>query len=87
MALRSHYDYIIIGQGLAGLQLAMAMNSDSFFKHKHIALIDPEQKNTNDKTWSFWEQATAAKWQNLAYKTWQTASVYTQKKETQISTL
>ena len=84
MTLRSHYDYIIIGQGLAGLQLAMAMNRDSFFKNKYIALIDPEQKNTNDKTWSFWEQATASKWQSLAYKTWQTASVYTQKKETHL---
>jgi len=39
-----HYDYIIVGNGLAGLQLALKMASDSFFDEKLIALIDTSEK-------------------------------------------
>ena len=51
---KNHYDYIIIGNGLAGLQLALAFNNDSHFTNKRIALIDPSTKTSNDKTWSFY---------------------------------
>lgn len=74
-----HYDYIIIGNGLAGLQLALRLNSDSFFKHKRIALIDPSEKKTNDKTWSFWE-TKPSQWQSIINKSWYKASIYTTKK-------
>ncbi len=74
-----HFDYIIIGNGLAGLQLALKLNSDSFFKDKRIALIDPSEKNTNDKTWSFWESGVS-KWNAITYKSWKEASIYTSKK-------
>ena len=53
-----HFDYIIIGNGLAGLQLVLKMSEDVFFENKTIALIDPLEKNSNDKTWSFWEKRT-----------------------------
>lgn len=76
MAERSHFDYIIIGNGLAGLQLALKMASDDFFSDKHIALIDPSEKNTNDKTWSFWEKEPS-QWADLPYKTWQKAKINT----------
>jgi lycopene beta-cyclase len=75
----NHFDYIIIGNGLAGLQLALKLNSDSFFKDKRIALIDPSEKNTNDKTWSFWESGIS-QWNTIAYKSWKEASIYTSKK-------
>ncbi|OEJ98825.1 lycopene cyclase [Flavivirga aquatica] len=74
-----HFDYIIIGNGLAGLQLALKMVSDSFFKDKNIALIDPLEKNTNDKTWSFWEKEPS-KWNHISYKSWKSATVHTSKK-------
>lgn len=77
---KSHYDYIIIGNGLAGLQLALALSSDSFFNSKLIALIDASAKNTNDKTWSFWEKDTT-ELSELAYKTWIKANVITSKKK------
>ena len=77
---KSHYDYIIIGNGLAGLQLALALSSDSFFHSKQIALIDVSAKNTNDKTWSFWEKDTT-ELSELAYKTWNKANVITSKKK------
>ena len=53
---QKHYDYIIVGNGLAGLQLALAFAKDSYFNNKSIALIDASTKTENDKTWSFWEQ-------------------------------
>lgn len=79
MANSIHYDYIIVGNGLAGLQLALKMISDSFFNEKQIALIDPSVKNNNDKTWSFWETGNS-KWDNIAHKSWSKASVITSKK-------
>ncbi|ALJ04378.1 lycopene cyclase [Pseudalgibacter alginicilyticus] len=74
-----HFDYIIIGNGLAGLQLALKMTSDSFFDNKQIALIDVSEKKTNDKTWSFWE-TKPSQWNDLTYKTWEHATVITSKK-------
>lgn len=75
----SHFDYIIIGNGLAGLQLALELSTDSFFDDKQIALIDPSDKSTNDKTWSFWETA-ASQWDSLATKQWSKAKVLTSSK-------
>ena len=70
-----HYDYIIIGQGLAGLQLALSFHNDAFFKDKTIALIDPDTKSKNDKTWCFWEDSTN-KLEHLVYKKWRIANFY-----------
>lgn len=70
-----HFDYIIIGNGLAGLQLALAFAEDSFFHDKKVALIDPDNKQVNDKTWSFWEK-TPTKFNHLVYKSWQKALFY-----------
>ncbi|WP_298760098.1 lycopene cyclase family protein [uncultured Psychroserpens sp.] len=74
----SHFDYIIIGNGLAGLQLALKMVSDTYFKDKQVALIDPSKKDTNDKTWSFWETAPS-QWDDVVHKSWSKASVVTSK--------
>ena len=75
-----HLDYVIIGNGLAGLQLALKFASDSFFDNKQIALIDPSEKNTNDKTWSFWEQEPS-NWNHIIQKQWKQLSVITSKKK------
>lgn len=74
-----HYDYIIVGNGLAGLQLALKMATDSFFDEKLIALIDTSEKKTNDKTWSFWE-TKSSQWKDIAHKSWNKASIITSKK-------
>ena len=79
MANNIHYDYIIVGNGLAGLQLALKMASDSFFNEKRIALIDTSEKITNDKTWSFWE-TEPSQWNDIAHKSWNKASIITSKK-------
>lgn len=74
-----HFDYIIIGNGLAGLQLGLKMASDPFFDDKLIAFIDPSEKEKNDKTWSFWE-TKHSQWNTIIHKTWSNASVVTSKK-------
>lgn len=68
------FDYIILGGGLAGISLAYRMINDDFFNGKSIAIIEPNSKNQNDRTWSFWEKGqgifedvVAKKWNNLKF--------------------
>lgn len=65
----SHFDYIIIGAGAAGLMLADAMATDSFFKGNSILLLDKDSKKTNDRTWCFWEKGEG-QFDSLIHKKW-----------------
>lgn len=76
---KNHYDYIIIGNGLAGLQLALAFNNDAHFINNRIALIDPSTKTSNDKTWSFWEQNTGL-WEDIIHQKWSKATIFASNK-------
>lgn len=42
------------------------------FNDKSVLLIDSNSKNTNDRTWCFWEQGKG-KWDNIVSKNWDTA--------------
>lgn len=75
----NHFDYIIIGNGLAGLQLALKFSKDSFFDNKQIALIDLSIKNTNDKTWCFWEK-DSGNWDHIVYKSWNSTKFFSSNK-------
>ncbi len=46
------------------------MSQDSFFDDKKILLIDQFIKNTNDRTWCFWEDGDG-EWDHLVSKSWQ----------------
>ena len=72
------FDYAIIGSGLAGLQLALSLSENTFFNNKQIAVIDKQKKNTNDKTWSFWEKGNG-KWDDIVSKSWQKAHFFSSK--------
>lgn len=63
------YDYIIIGAGAAGLHLAMAFIEDPAFHKNRILILEKDQKDSNDRTWSYWEQG-AGRWDHLAYHIW-----------------
>ncbi|MGB6153633.1 MAG: lycopene cyclase family protein [Pricia sp.] len=52
------YDYIIIGAGASGLMLADALGRDTFFSDKSILLLDKDTKDTDNRTWCFWEKGT-----------------------------
>ncbi len=65
------FDYAIIGAGAAGLQLALAMESDAYFSEKSILILDKDGKTANDKTWCFWEIGQG-KWDGLISKSWET---------------
>lgn len=67
------YDYIIAGAGAAGLSLAYHLNR-STLKGKSILLIDREVKNSNDRTWCFWEmgqnpfeEVVSQSWQKMLF--------------------
>ncbi len=64
-----HFDYIIIGAGAAGLQLALRLAKDTFFADKKVLLLDRSPKKSNDRTWSFWE-AGVGEWDALCWKKW-----------------
>lgn len=65
----SNYYYVIVGSGLAGLQLALEFSRDVFFKGKSIAIIDSNLNNPGDKTWCFWEKG-AGKWDDIVTEKW-----------------
>ena len=51
-----NYDYIITGSGCAGLSLLYRILKDPKLSRKSILVIDKSPKNTNDRTWCFWEK-------------------------------
>ncbi len=65
------FDYAIIGAGAAGLQLALTMLEDVFFKDKKVALFDKDSKSLNDRTWCYWEKGRG-KYDDLLFKSWST---------------
>lgn len=66
------YDHIIAGMGCAGLSLAVQMSAAGLTRNKRILLIDKEQKNLNDRTWSFWETAPGP-FENIVFRKWDQA--------------
>lgn len=64
-----NYDYIIIGAGASGLLLADALGRDDFFSNKSILLLDKDIKNSNDRTWCFWENRPS-EFDTILHKTW-----------------
>lgn len=78
------FDYIIIGGGLAGLQLALKFGTDRFFEQKTIAVIDPSLKNTNDKTWCFWEEGEG-QWDHIITKSWEKGLFFSAEKQIELN--
>jgi lycopene beta-cyclase len=73
------FDYIICGGGAAGLLLLNAMKADDFFVAKKILLIEKEVKNSNDRTWSFWETGDG-NFNDLLAKEWNHATFISSQK-------
>ncbi len=69
------YDYLLVGGGAAGLSLAYQLAQEPRLASKKILLIEPEAKDHNDRTWSFWtdqpeltDGIAARTWHQLAFR-------------------
>ncbi|HYF31965.1 MAG TPA: lycopene cyclase family protein [Chitinophagaceae bacterium] len=66
------YHYIFTGAGCAGLSLLMHLLDSGKFADKKILLIDKSPKDSNDRTWCFWETGTSL-FESIVYKRWNEA--------------
>jgi len=65
----NQYDFIICGAGLAGLSLVYRAFSSGTWKNEKVLIIDQAHKNSNDRTWSFWEKSPGV-FENLVHHEW-----------------
>ena len=68
------YDFIIAGAGCAGFSLLYRILQEPTLQNKSILIIDKDTKNSNDRTWCFWEKRPGlfesivhARWNTLAF--------------------
>lgn len=69
------FDYIIVGGGCAGLSLAVAIVQEASLSDKSILIVEPEEKNSNDRTWCFWEQ-NPGRFESIVFKRWDQLQVF-----------
>ena len=68
-----HYDYIFTGAGLSALMTVYEMVLLEKFDNKTILLLDENPKNSNDRTWCFWDEkdiyssVVSKKWDNALF--------------------
>ena len=65
-----NFDYAIVGFGLSGMLMAYEMSKDGWFLDKKILIIDKDLKNSNDRTWCFWEEKES-EFESIVFKKWQ----------------
>jgi lycopene beta-cyclase len=65
------YDFIIAGSGCAGLSLLYQLLQVPALQNKSILVIDQENKNSNDRTWCFWEKKPGA-FEAIVHAKWNT---------------
>ncbi|MBD2769272.1 Lycopene cyclase [Hymenobacter sp. BT664] len=70
------YDYLIVGGGAAGLSLAYHIAQEPRLAGQKVLMIEPEAKDQNDRTWSYWadepmvfDGIAAHEWRQLAFRT------------------
>ena len=63
------YDYIFTGAGLSALMTVYKMILSNTFQNKRILLVDQNAKQTNDRTWCFWDQKEIL-WERSISKKW-----------------
>lgn len=69
------YDFVLAGFGLAGMSLLHELSRHAGFAGKRILVIDADDKQKNDRTWSFWSE-TLYGLEDVVLKTWSEGTVY-----------
>ncbi len=71
------YDFIIAGGGMAGLSLAYYF-TQSPLRDRSILILDRELKNSNDRTWCFWErsQGPSNPFESILFRSWNSVSFH-----------
>lgn len=69
------YDYVLVGGGAAGLSLAYHLAQEPRLTARRVLLIEPEAKDQNDRTWSFWtdeptlfDELAVGEWTKIAFR-------------------
>jgi lycopene beta-cyclase len=70
------YDIIICGAGLAGLSLAYRGYASDVWQNKRVLVIDKSKKDSNDRTWSFWEKSPGF-FEKIVYHRWNQLAFFT----------
>ncbi|MBF9142910.1 lycopene cyclase family protein [Hymenobacter properus] len=75
VAADSDFDYLIVGGGAAGLSLAFHIAQEPRLATKRVLIIEPEAKDQNDRTWSFWtdeptvfDGVVTHEWSQIAFR-------------------
>ena len=66
------YDYIFAGIGLSSLMVLDKMLDARLLESKKILLLEPNDKNCNDRTWCFWDNKLGD-FDDLVSKKWEKA--------------
>ncbi|GAC1586362.1 MAG: lycopene cyclase family protein [Hymenobacter sp.] len=69
------FDYLLVGGGAAGLSLAYHLAQEPRLAGQKVLLIEPDAKDRNDRTWSYWadepmvfDGLAAHEWQQIAFR-------------------
>lgn len=68
------YDIVIAGAGCAGLSLLYRLLQDPVLSRQNILVLDKRQKNTNDRTWCYWERGEGA-FESIVHRSWDRLAV------------
>jgi lycopene beta-cyclase len=63
------FDYVITGAGAAGLSLAVHLINSGLLRNRTLAIIEKEKKDTNDRTWCFWEMESGP-FEKMVFRSW-----------------
>lgn len=56
------YDFAFVGGGASAQLMLLALHHQGILEGKEVLILDPVEKNKNDRTWSFWTDQSDPAW-------------------------